>query len=205
MIFRLQNGRARRWFTGLLVAGWLAGPCSGMTARGRPEFLTDVWSADNGLPSSSVTDIAQTPDGYLWVGTYNGLVRFDGVRFVTFDPATVPALGHARVRRLAVDAAGTLYINTYDGSVTSFQHGVFTREWTVHDEKDPDVTLLSSTNGMVTFLLHRGLIRRRLLAAAAGSPWADVTPPDPPRSVRSPRRSSGRRLRASRSAPGRRL
>jgi len=177
MISWFQNGPARRWSTGLLVAGWLAVLGAGLTARGRTDFLTDVWTADNGLPSSSVTDIAQTPDGYLWVGTYNGLVRFDGVRFVTFDPANVPALGHARVRHLAVDAAGTLYVNTYDGSLTSFRHGVFTREWAGGDEKDPDVTLVNSTNGMVTFLLHRGTIRQRALSAA-GAQWEDVIPPD---------------------------
>src|SRR5580692_4466314 len=56
------------------------------------DYLTDTWTSENGLPDNSVTAIAQTPDGYLWVGTYNGLSRFDGVRFVTFDPANTPAL-----------------------------------------------------------------------------------------------------------------
>lgn len=178
MIYWFQCGRSRRRLTGLGLAGWLVTLFFTFNVRARTDYLTDVWTADNGLPSSSVTDIAQTPDGYLWVGTYNGLVRFDGVRFVTFDPANVPALAHARVRHLAVDAAGTLYINTYDGSVTSFRHGVFTREWPGGDEKDPDVTLVSSTNGLVTFLLHRGSLRRRPLAAVAGSGWEDVYPPD---------------------------
>src|SRR5947209_572456 len=89
------------------------------------QYLTDVWTADDGLPDSSVTAIAQTPDGYLWVGTYNGLVRFDGVRFVTFDPANTPALAHARVRKLSVDDEGTLWINTFDGSMTSLRQGEF--------------------------------------------------------------------------------
>ena len=89
---------------------------------------TDVWNTENGMPSSSVTAIAQTPDGYLWVGTYNGLARFDGVRFVTFDPANTPALTHARVRRLFVDSQGTLWINTYDGSLTTLRDGKFTLE-----------------------------------------------------------------------------
>src|SRR5689334_2013347 len=73
---------------------------------GTGDYLIDVWSADNGLRSSSVTAIAQTPDGYLWIGTYNGLARFDGVTFVTFDPANTPALQRARVRRLNVDSNG---------------------------------------------------------------------------------------------------
>ena len=93
------------------------------------DYLTDVWTSDNGLPDSSVTSIAQTPDGYLWIGTYNGLARFDGVRFVTFDPINTPALKNARITRLSVDAWGALWINTYDGSMTSLRNGVFTPEW----------------------------------------------------------------------------
>jgi len=140
------------------------------------EYLIDVWTADKGLPSSSVTAITQTPDGYLWVGTYNGLVRFDGARFVTFDPENASALAHARVRKLSVDNQGVLYANTYDGSLTSFRQGVFAREWTGNGDKDPDVNLVSSAAGEVTFLLHRGSLRRRPQNAAAGAGWEDVTP-----------------------------
>ena len=66
---------------------------------GTADYLIDLWTSDNGLPDSSVTAIAQTPDGYLWIGTYNGLARFDGVQFVTFDPFNTPALKHARCGR----------------------------------------------------------------------------------------------------------
>lgn len=135
------------------------------------EYLTDVWTADEGLPDSSVTAIAQTPDGYLWVGTYNGLVRFDGVRFVTFDPANTPALAHARVRKLAVDDQGTLWVNTFDGSMTSLRNGQFTREWSKEEGLDPDVSLVSSTSDHVTFLLHRGTLRRK-----SGSGWVELYP-----------------------------
>ena len=93
------------------------------------EYLMDLWTSDDDLPDNSVTAITQTPDGYLWIGTYNGLARFDGVRFTNFDPANTPALKHARVNRLFTDAQGTLWINTFDGSMTSFRNGVFTHEW----------------------------------------------------------------------------
>src|SRR3954468_8086997 len=126
------------------------------------EYLTDVWTTDDGLPDSSVTAIAQTPDGYLWVGTYNGLVRFDGMRFVTFDPANTPALAHARVRKLSVDDEGTLWINTFDGSMASLRQGEFAREWSGETGSlDPDATLVSSVSNQVTFLLHRGSLRRK--------------------------------------------
>lgn len=93
------------------------------------DYLVDVWDTDRGLPSSRVTSLAQTPEGYLWVATQNGLLRFDGLRFVVFDPDNTPQLPHARVEHLFVDAAGTLWINTYDGSITSWHDGVFRRKW----------------------------------------------------------------------------
>lgn len=93
------------------------------------DWLIDVWGSESGLPSSSITSIAQTPDGYLWLGTYNGLVRYDGVQFVIFDPQTTPELKHARVNNLLVDPDGTLWINTYDGSLVSLRNGVFRHEW----------------------------------------------------------------------------
>src|SRR3954471_16710220 len=118
---------------------------------GTGDYLIDVWTADNGLRSSSVTAIAQTPDGYLWVGTYNGLARFDGVRFVTFDPATTPALQRARVRRLNVDASGTLWINTYDGSLSSFRDGRFNLECKGDGSSDGTTSMVSSRSNSAVF------------------------------------------------------
>ena len=109
----------------LLLVGFAA---SG-TSSGSRSYLIDVWTSDNGLPNSSVTAIAQTPEGYLWAGTLNGLARFDGVRFVNFDPLNTPELQHSRVTGLFLDARGTLWINTYDGSLTSWRNGRFRHEW----------------------------------------------------------------------------
>src|ERR1043165_8982047 len=144
---------------------------------GTGDYLIDVWSADNGLRSSSVTAIAQTLDGYLWIGTYNGLARFDGVRFVTFDPANTPALAHAGVRKLSVDDRGTLWINTFDGSLTSLRNGVFAREWTgVEGQvRSPDITLVSSASNHVTFLFRSGELRRKSQDAAPGMGWEVLT------------------------------
>lgn len=168
---------ARAFPLAALILGWLIPPTVFASPETR-QYLTDVWTADNGLPNSSVTSVAQTPDGYLWIGTYNGLTRFDGVRFVTFDPANTPALAHARIRKLAVDGLGTLWINTYDGSMTSMRNGIFTREWNgVEGVYDPDVTLVSSALNEVTFLLHRGSLRRRQMSAPAGTGWQDIEMP----------------------------
>lgn len=58
------------------------------------QYSIEVWNATNGMPNNSVQDIAQTPDGYLWFGTFNGFVRFDGIRFRHF---TTSKIGRAHV------------------------------------------------------------------------------------------------------------
>ena len=172
-VFALISAGLMRFAALIILLGTAITACGSAFSD---EYLTDVWTADNGLPDSSVTSIAQTPDGYLWVGTYNGLVRFDGVRFVTFDPANTPALAHARVRKLSVDDQGTLWINTFDGSMTSLRQGNFAREWERETALDPDTTLVSSVSNRVTFLLHRGSLRRRPQSNPAGTGWEDLYP-----------------------------
>ncbi|MCX6896951.1 MAG: hypothetical protein NTZ16_15995, partial [Verrucomicrobia bacterium] len=141
------------------------------------DYLIDVWSGENGLPNSSVTAIAQTPDGYLWVGTYNGLARFDGVRFVNFDPFGTPELTHARVRRLFVDAAGTLWVNTFDGSLTSYRDGKFTLEWKGDGSADAWVTAVSLRANRLLFLLHTGEMITRGSGAEGAPQWKRLQPP----------------------------
>ena len=56
-------------------------------------FIVDSWNNEQGLPQSSVISVIQTRDGYLWLGTLNGLVRFDGNRFAIFDENNTPRTG----------------------------------------------------------------------------------------------------------------
>src|ERR1700676_4624574 len=91
-------------------------------------YSFDVWQTEDGLPEHSVTAIVQTRDGYLWFGTYNGLVRFDGVRFKIFDTSNTPQLTSSRVTSLLEDAEGNLWIGLEKGDLTkypnrSFSHG----------------------------------------------------------------------------------
>src|SRR4051812_16376549 len=60
------------------------------SVRESGEWLVKTWETEDGLPGNSVTAMVQTPDGYLWFGTFNGLVRFDGVKFKVFTPANTP-------------------------------------------------------------------------------------------------------------------
>ena len=79
------------------------------------EYLIRAWDFKQGLPSSSVTAITQDHDGYLWAGTFGGLVRFDGVRFDVFRPQNTPHLPGAGVVDLLLDSSGRLWVSTIDG------------------------------------------------------------------------------------------
>jgi ligand-binding sensor domain-containing protein len=76
------------------------------------EFLIQRWDITSGLPHNTVRTIAQTPDGYLWLGTENGLARFDGVRFENFGRENTPALQNPNVEFLQTDACSTLWVGT---------------------------------------------------------------------------------------------
>lgn len=95
------------------------------TAVASSPYLLTRWTTENGLPQNSVTSIAQTPDGYLWVGTFGGLARFDGVRFTIFNSANTPALPNSRITALHLGRDGSLWIGAESGAITRFQQGRF--------------------------------------------------------------------------------
>ena len=77
----------------------------------------------NGLPQTTINTIVQTSDGYLWMGTEEGLVRFDGVRFVISDHQTSPALRSPFISGLFEAPDRTLWIGTYGGGVARARNG----------------------------------------------------------------------------------
>src|SRR4029453_4457243 len=93
--------------------------------RPATQYGLDIWLTRDGLPQNSVKAIAQTRDGYLWLGTWGGLARFDGVRFTIFNRANPPGLRTSRITALAEDAEGNLWIGTAAGGLSRFRNGVF--------------------------------------------------------------------------------
>ena len=81
------------------------------------QYIQTVWTTDAGLPQTSVYSIAQTPDGYVWVGTEQGLASFDGVRFTVLNRDNTPALPDNYIHRLLGARDGSLWIGTDSGLV----------------------------------------------------------------------------------------
>ena len=90
-----------------------------------PGYFTRVWRTEDGLPNDAVTAIVQTHDGYLWLATYDGLARFDGVNFTRFDSSTTPEMHSTRVTSLFEDADGNLWIGYETGELTRYRDGHF--------------------------------------------------------------------------------
>ncbi len=89
------------------------------------QYVLDAWGLEDGLPQNSIFCILQARDGYLWMGTQGGLVRFDGVRFKTFDKHNVPQMAGSWVQALYEDNRGRLWIGYYDGGLLCLEAGRF--------------------------------------------------------------------------------
>ncbi len=124
----VDRRRALPWLRGLfLLAALAARPSEALDpTKAITQYVHNVWQTDDGLPQNSVYATAQTRDGYLWLATQEGLVRFDGARFVVFDRRNTPELGNNFILSVMEDRAGRLWIGTGEG-VVRYEAGVFTR------------------------------------------------------------------------------
>lgn len=88
-------------------------------------YQLTVWTTAAGLPNNFVQSLIQTSDGYLWLGTLEGLVRFDGHQWAVFDTRNTPELKHNSVVSLCEDRHGVLWIGTSGGGVARYYRGRF--------------------------------------------------------------------------------
>ncbi len=124
-----QYSRSGRLWLGWLVAALLVVPWISFAQMGLPSaepgFTVLSRDGGEGAPGKNARAMARTPDGYLWLGTQVGLIRFDGVRFVTLTTNTTPALGDNRISSLLVDRDGVLWIGTQGGTLSRRLAGEF--------------------------------------------------------------------------------
>ena len=104
--------------------------CSGSLSALDPnrqieQYRLTRWNAGDSFPGGGVNAIAQTNDGYLWIGAENGLVRFDGSRFSLFDHANTPSLPTGHILGLLVDSEGVLWVRMESPYLLRYRGGVF--------------------------------------------------------------------------------
>jgi ligand-binding sensor domain-containing protein/serine phosphatase RsbU (regulator of sigma subunit) len=118
------------------------------------EYRHSVWTVDNGLPQNSAQALAQTRDGYLWIGTQEGLVRFDGLNFTVFSKDNAPAVTDKYIAGLLETQNGTLWGGGFNGCLFSMQNGVF-RKHTI--DATAEVRTLCEWQGRVWVGTSKGL------------------------------------------------
>ena len=126
-------GRVLSCVSGLAAALVLAAaPATAQVAADPPaeqkpltQYHLETWQTRDGLPTNGLRALAQDAEGFLWLGTEAGLVRFDGVEFRTYDRNSTPSLKANDVTALFVDKANRLWIGTDDGAVLRRRDGAF--------------------------------------------------------------------------------
>lgn len=93
--------------------------------RSISQYMLETWGSEKGFPGGSVSAIAQTPDGYLWIGTDRGLIRFDGLNFRVVKNASPAAFPIGPVQALQSDAQGNLWILLQSTNILRYRDGKF--------------------------------------------------------------------------------
>src|ERR1039458_3197202 len=114
-------------------------------ARRITQYIHRVWTQEDGLPQDTVRAIAQTPDGYLWIGTEEGLASFDGYDFTAFNRRG-GILPNDTVAALAVARDGTLWAGT-PGGLVSFKDGVWRTLARAEGLADPSILSIATASG----------------------------------------------------------
>ncbi len=99
----------------LITLALIAG--SRISADTLDHFVVSIWETDQGLPENSATSMVQDKDGFLWFGTFNGLVRFDGIGFKIFDRSNLPSLPSPAIVNLHYDQEDRLWVSTTAGLI----------------------------------------------------------------------------------------
>ncbi|MCP4154417.1 MAG: response regulator [bacterium] len=125
-------------------------------------YIVDAWTTDDGLPQNYIADVLQTGDGYIWIGSQIGLVRFNGKTFHQFDSSNTKAMTTNYVKTLLEDRQGTLWIGTIGGGLVRLRNRKFEPFAPGKDLEDlqvnsltnlPDGSIAVSTRGKGVYII----------------------------------------------------
>jgi ligand-binding sensor domain-containing protein len=123
------------------------------------QYNIRTWSTNDGLPNDKITAVYQSAQGYIWLASQEGLVRFDGASFEIFDKKNTPVFPHSQVTALVEDKDSTLWINTIRG-VLKYRHGIFEAVQTESDvEPFIGTTLFLDRKGNCLVGTRSGILR----------------------------------------------
>ena len=114
------------------------------------QYQLRTWTSESGLPANYINAVVHAHDGYLWIGTEEGLARFDGFAFTVFDRRNTPAFTDHNIQALHEDAGGTLWIGTRGAGLIAYRDGEFSTLSTKDGlPSDRILAIASSADGTV--------------------------------------------------------
>jgi ligand-binding sensor domain-containing protein len=120
---RNSSDLIRRQFAMLWLASILA--LLPLVSFAQAQYRLNGWSADDGLPQNVVREIAQTPDGYLWIATSDGIARFDALRFDISNKSSTPGINTNRFSGMYAAPNGDLWLSVEGNGLTLYHQGAF--------------------------------------------------------------------------------
>jgi signal transduction histidine kinase/ligand-binding sensor domain-containing protein/CheY-like chemotaxis protein/AraC-like DNA-binding protein len=123
----------------------------------RGAWVHESWTVKDGLPVNSINTLLQDRTGYLWAATFDGLVRFDGVRFTVFNSANSDDLPSNRIIRLEQGRDGSLWLATEQNHIVRFRNGQFTNVAFENGNPEAVPTLFVDSSGGVWVGTSEGL------------------------------------------------
>jgi signal transduction histidine kinase/ligand-binding sensor domain-containing protein len=150
LIFRpLNSNLFRAGLAALILLGANLAALALSPALELTQFVHEQWQSDKGLPDNTIRGIAQTLDGYLWLATETGLVRFDGMVFKLFDRDNTPAFKDSFIQKIAVATNGVLWVGTRNGGLLSYENGKFSRFQFKSGDSPKITALYASPDGLI--------------------------------------------------------
>ncbi len=125
-INRFLCSRPAAALAALLLIGFQTSVGRAQSHKTIAQYVYQNWQVRDGLPQNSINTIAQSGEGYIWLGTKSGIIRFDGVDFKLFDRHTTPELKNDEITKLLPAEDGGLWVGTNGGWLLHYVDGAFT-------------------------------------------------------------------------------
>ncbi|MBX7223582.1 MAG: response regulator [Blastocatellia bacterium] len=157
--FRLSHG----WqWVGCVLAAWYVWAVHPVLALDPHKLISQytqaIFRKEQGLPANGILALAQTPDGYLWIGTFQGLARYDGLSFRIYKPETEPAFTNPAAWKLLVSQDGSLWVGTNGGGLLRYRNNQWTGFGQAQGLRSEVVTaLFEDTRGRIWVGTRKGL------------------------------------------------
>ena len=131
--------------------------------RAMSQYIHEQWGVEKGFPGGAVHSIAQTPDGYLWIATDKGLVRFDGLTFRLMQPSSPALFPAGPVLELATDGSGDMWVRLRGASVLRYHAGEFENVFASTGMIESGITAMCRMKDGTMLLsgLNNGMLRYR--------------------------------------------